>query len=188
MKIVIIEGTDNIGKDTIISNIIKDYETVTLIHCSSPKSKNISDAIEEQKLLFNNQILDIITKKYNTDILIFNRSFIGEYVYGSIYRNRDMLNTMIYINNLEDMLNSYINKNDLIYIQLLSSSIELMKNNEDNKSLSKGDYDKIKKEIELFTEIYDNSHIVNKHLIYVNDGDKFRDLNEIIKEVKNCIK
>ena len=36
MYLIIIEGTDNIGKDTLISRLIEDFETVTLIHCGSP--------------------------------------------------------------------------------------------------------------------------------------------------------
>ena len=42
MKLIIIEGTDNTGKDTIISKLLEKYPTVTLIHCSAPYSKKYS--------------------------------------------------------------------------------------------------------------------------------------------------
>ena len=108
MKIVIIEGTDNIGKDTIISKLLEDYNVATVIHCSSPKSKDPIQAAKEQDRLFNNQILNVITNKYNSDVVIFNRSFIGEYVYGVLYRNRNNIETLVMINKLEDLLNTYI--------------------------------------------------------------------------------
>lgn len=187
MKIVIIEGTDNIGKDTIISKLLEDYNVATVIHCSSPKSKDPIQAAKEQDRLFNTQILNVITNKYNSDVVIFNRSFIGEYVYGVLYRNRNNIETLVMINKLEDLLNTYIDSKDLIYIQLLSSSTKLMQRNDDNKSLSEGDVEYMEQEISLFKEVFHNSNIENKHLIFVNHGDEFRDLNEIINEVKGYI-
>ena len=57
----------------------------------------------------------------------------------------------------------------------------------DNKSLSEGDVEYMEQEISLFKEVFHNSNIENKHLIFVNHGDEFRDLNEIINEVKGYI-
>ena len=61
MYLIIIEGTDNIGKDTLISRLIEDFETVTLIHCGSPKC--ICFTSHEQDIKFikyaNNSLLEI---------------------------------------------------------------------------------------------------------------------------------
>jgi hypothetical protein len=82
----------------------------------------------------------------------------------------------------------FIAPEDLIYIQLLSSSPKLLVKNDDNKSLSQGDIDKIQNEIDLFYEVFNESHIKNKKLIYVNNGDTFRNIDDITNEALTFIK
>ena len=144
MKVIIIEGPDCTGKNTIISHITELYETATIIHCQRPRT----DDPNEQDRLFSRQVRDIINEKYSTQVLIFNRSFIGEYVYGVMYRNRNNIDTMNFINCLENLLNVYVDVDDLIYIQLLSTSAALLVQNDDSKSLSHGKIDKIQQEID----------------------------------------
>jgi len=180
MKLIIVEGTDNTGKDTIISKILEYYPTSTIIHCSKPFSNKYSS--KEQDELFNLYANNIINGLYdNTHIIIMNRSHIGEFVYGRLYRNRDPILTLNMINNIDEKLLS-CKKLDIRYIQLLSSSLDLLHKNEDNKSLSKGDINKIKLEKQYFEEIFDFSKL-NKKLIYVNNGDEFRNLKDIVNEV-----
>ena len=96
MYLIIIEGTDNIGKDTLISRLIEDFETVTLIHCGSPKC--ICFTSHEQDTKFIKYANNIKNGLYdNTDVIIMNRSHIGEYVYGQLYRKRGA-------NNIKTML------------------------------------------------------------------------------------
>ena len=186
MKIIIVEGTDNIGKDTAISNIINEFNKTLVIHCGKPVTE---DPVGEQDRLYRNMTKDILLGKYgDVDAIVFNRSFIGEYVYGTLYRKRDKEQTKIFVNSIEDLLNLYIDPEDLIYIQMISDSVQLMKDNEDNKSLSKADEDMMQKEINLFLEIYESSKIKNKHLVYVNSGDHFRPVEYITQEILSYIK
>lgn len=185
MKLIIIEGTDNTGKDTLISKILEKYPIATIIHCGKPYSKKYSSI--EQDTLFNiyrNLIIDNEFKSSNA--IIMNRSHIGEYVYGTLYRNRSKDEVLNMINNINIALN---NKKDLsiYYIQLLCDSMNLLKNNEDGKSLSNGQIDKIQNESNLFKEIFEKTNIKNKKLIFVNDGDKFRLREDIFKEVYSFI-
>ena len=182
MKLIIIEGTDNTGKDTLISKILEKYPTATIIHCGKPLTKKYSS--EEQDELFKVYARNIVERKYdNTHIIIMNRSHIGEYVYGVLYRNRD-------IEDVEKMLidvnNILYSRKDLTirYIQLLSNSENLLRNNEDGKSLSNGNIEKINKEAKQFKEIFDNINIKDsdKRLIYVNEGDSFRSREDIFNE------
>ena len=182
MKLIIIEGTDNTGKDTLISKILEKYPTATIIHCGKPLTKKYSS--EEQDELFKLYANNIVNKKYdNTHVIIMNRSHIGEYVYGVLYRNRskDEVEEMIF--NVNDIL-SYKKDLEIKYIQLLSKSESLLKNNEDGKSLSNGNATKILKEAEQFEEIFNLINIPDneKKLIYVNDGDKFRNREDIFNE------
>ena len=182
MKLIIIEGTDNTGKDTLISRILEKYPTATVIHCGKPMTKKYSS--KEQDELFRIYAQNIVEGKYDsTHIIIMNRSHIGEYVYGVLYRNRDKIEVQQMINDIDDIL--YYRKDlEIKYIQLLSSSKELLKNNEDGKSLSNGNIEKINTEASQFKEIFDNINIKesDKRLIYVNNGDGFRTREDIFNE------
>ena len=92
------------------------------------------------------------------------------------------------INDVNDIL--YYRKDlEIKYIQLLSSSKELLKNNEDGKSLSNGNAEKINTEANQFKEIFDKINIKesDKHLIYVNEGNVFRSREDIFNEAYRFI-
>lgn len=187
MKIIIIEGPDNTGKNTLIDNIINNNNNVKIIHCGTPKSKE--DPYKEQKDLFK-RLTNIAISEYRkneTDVIVFNRFYQGEYVYGQMYRGISPIEIKLFIKNLEKVLTSNIFEEDLYYVQLVSSSTKLLKGNDDGKSLSKADEDKIYKEIRLFQNIFDESRIKNKKLIYINNGDYFRDRQDILDEFNNFI-
>ncbi len=76
---------------------------------------------------------------------------------------------------------------DLYYVQLLSSSPKLLIKNDDGKSLSEADENKIWKEIRLFENVFDESKIWKKKRIYINNGDCFRDRQDILNEFNNFI-
>ena len=71
------------------------------------------------------------------------------------------------------------------YIQLINDSIKLAISNDDGESISI-DENNILREISLFYEIFDKSQI-KKKMIIVNNGDEFRDKNEILKEALDFI-
>lgn len=183
MKIIIIEGPDNCGKDALISKICELYSTVTIIHCSKPKYNDSTLNEMYQDRLFYNIALDIIGRRYNTDAIILNRAWYGEYVYGTIYRNRTKQSVVDMVSNIEKSFNTIYDS--VYYIQLMTSPV-LSNKHEDNKSLSHGDVDTIRIELELFNEIYDKSTL-NKKLIYVNDNDSFRNIKDIHREAIDFI-
>ena len=187
MKLIIIEGTDNTGKDTLISKILEKYPTATVIHCGKPITKKYSS--KEQDELFRIYAQNIVEGKYdNTHVIIMNRSHIGEYVYGVLYRKRNNEEVEQMINDVNDIL-YYREDLEIKYIQLLSSSKELLKNNEDGKSLSNGNAEKINIEANQFKEIFDKINIKesDKHLIYVNEGNGFRSREDIFNEAYRFI-
>lgn len=187
MKVIIIEGPDNTGKNTLINNLIDTNNIVKLIHCGTPKSKE--NPYKEQKDLFK-KLANIAISEYRaneTDIVVFNRFYQGEYVYGQMYRNGSPIEIKTFIHNLEDVLKSNIFEEDLYYVQLLSSSPKLLIKNDDGKSLSKASEDKILKEVRLFENIFDESKIRKKKRIYINSGDYFRDRQDILDEFNKFI-
>ena len=187
MKLIIIEGTDNTGKDTLISKILEKYPTATVMHCGKPITKKYSS--KEQDELFRIYAQNIVEGKYdNTHVIIMNRSHIGEYVYGILYRKRNNEEVEQMINDVNDIL-YYREDLEIKYIQLLSSSKELLKNNEDGKSLSNGNVEKINTEANQFKEIFDKINIKesDKYLIYVNEGNVFRSREDIFNEAYRFI-
>ena len=187
MKIIIVEGPDNTGKNTLINNIIDTNNIVKIIHCGTPKSKE--DPYKEQKDLFK-KLTNMAISEYRaneTNVVVFNRFYQGEYVYGQMYRNISHVKIKQFINNLEDVLKANIFEEDLYYVQLLSSSPKLLIRNDDGKSLSGADEAKIQKEIKLFENIFDASKIMKKKRIYINKDDCFRDRHDILNEFNEFI-
>lgn len=189
MKILIIEGTDNVGKDTVINHIAKNYNNTQIIHSQKPKENTPEKQFLEQqntfyRLAINNQI-DYIDKKY--DMIIHNRSWYGEYVYGCLYRNADETAVKKMISLCEVNLLYNVNPEDVCFIMLLSSSSDFLMRNEDGLSISEGKCDLIEKETKRFREIFNYSSIPNKHIVYVNDGNKFRDKEDIYNEIMKHI-
>lgn len=191
MKVIIIEGPDNTGKNTLIQSILDNNKVVKLIHCDKPESKE--DPFEEQCKLFYlhayNTYADFKNSQTlyaNIDVVVFNRYYQGEYVYGQMYRNGDPDKIKQMVSICEDYLLNNIGYDNIYYVQLLSTSSKLLKKNDDGKSLSGADVEKMKREVELFTEIYEFSRL-KKHIIYVNDGDDFRTREDILIEFNDFI-
>lgn len=173
MKLIIVEGPDNCGKDSLINRISENFLTITKIHYTKPDNKYI------QNTIFRGYAYAIVNKVYDTDAIILNRSHYGEFVYGCMYRGISDKDALDIINEIDDI---YIKNNiDVYYIQLMSTSEKLLLKNEDNKSLSKGNINAIGGEVRRFNTIFDHS-LLNKKMIYVNDGDKFRSREDIYNE------
>lgn len=189
MKLVIIEGTDNVGKDTVISQLLQKFLIIKMIHCDKPKSKNPIDAANEQRDLFwdiaNENVYDYIHGK--TDCIIHNRSWYGEYVYGCMYRNNDPDKVISMVNSLEEYLMKTIPVNDICYITLLSDNVDFLVKNDDGLSISGAKQELIQTETQRFKEIFERSILPNKHIIYVNNGNNWKTREEIMNEIMNYI-
>lgn len=185
MKILIIDGPDNCGKNTIIKDIIDNHDSVKIIHCHKP-DKSAADPLKEMEKVYFQHAASIIRDHSlkDTDIVVFNRYYIGEWVYGQMYRNEDPNAIKALIVSLEQHLLKHIGYDDIYYVQLLSTSPKLLKNNDDGKSLSNADMNKIWTENSMFKQAYGFSSL-KKRMIYVNDREAFRPKDEIISEVRN---
>ena len=187
--LIIVEGMDNTGKDTLINGIKDHYNKLNIkeTHFYGPsiKDNNIAAYIEQIHQFINN--LYNLTQE-DFDIMIWNRSHIGEYVYGQIYRNTNEKDIEKLINIIDNELNKI--KLNIIYVQLICNSNTLMIDNEDGRSLSNTvvDYKKylktLRKERTLFKNVFDVvSNKFSKVLINVNKGESFIDKNEILNKV-----
>lgn len=184
MKVIIIEGPDNTGKNTLINHVLDNNEIVKIIHCSKPKQ--LDNVLYHQFISFK-KLAEEAIKDYSSnsdEILIYNRYHIGEYVYGQLYRNENPEQILEVIHLIEDTILNAIPQDNISYIQLLSRSAKLLQNNDDNKSLSNARLDLIEKENQLFKEAFEKSKFKNKHIIYIDkeNTDTFKTREQIIDE------
>jgi len=187
MKVIIIEGPDNCGKNTLIQNIVDNNDVVKVVHCHKPEKGDPNPFMTMQKIYLyhaDNVIRDNI--EGHTDVLVFNRYYQSEYIYGQLYRNGDPVKIKQMISILEDYLINNIGYDNIYYIQLNSNSAKLLKKNEDGQSLSNAELNKIQTEIDLFNEIYKFSKLKKKK-ICISNGDDFRTRENILKQFNKFI-
>lgn len=179
-KLIIIEGNDNSGKDTLISGLLNHFKNFKVYHSCAPKSKDSKEAAIEQWNFFAQMVDNILSD--NSEISILNRSWQGEYVYGCLYRERKENDVIKDIEFLDKLVNEYL---DVYYIQLIADPI-VLQNNEDGLSISKGDLKKIQIEKARFEDIYIKSNL-NKILINVTENGKYIPKETILNKTLNFI-
>lgn len=186
MKVIIVEGCDNTGKDSLINGIANYYgqKHVKLFHAGVPKSDNIYQYYHGGLL---KNTLDHYFEYDKYAALIHNRSMYGEYVYGPKYRNRNKDDTVKTILNLETgMLRTYIRESELYFILLTSDDPDVIVNNDDGLSHSAKREDIID-EMNSFDEIFNMSNIIHKKRVLINDGKSFRNKETILEEVLDFV-
>ena len=172
-KILIIEGPDNCGKDTLIKTI-SSTSKVHVMHCSKPEHHNSpEESLRAQHEEFSRITESLIGlyKKNEHDFIIMNRFHYGELVYGPMYRNEDPDSIKEMIHDIDKQLVSSINQEDIGLVLLTATDPAFLSGNEDGLSLSGGDSSLIKKECDGFFEAYRMSLLPNKALVYVDNGN-----------------
>ena len=188
MKLLIIEGLDRCGKDTLISSISSQYKFVVNSHWSFPQGEtNEEKTLYQQEnfaaeFLLQDTIRTSAKNGYHSEdgIIIWNRSHIGEYVYGTIYRDSQ---PETWVPQLEE---SFLTDDTDVYLVFLYADAEFLLQQEDGKSYSAKLEDK-KNEIKSFHTAIDNSKISNKIKIKVNNGNKYTDASDILSIVERAI-
>lgn len=196
MKIIIIEGLDNTGKTTLIQGLHEYYQSHNLsvqrIHFSAPTGK---DTFEELARKQNTEYMDMATSLVDMasadliDVVIIDRCWYSEYVYGQMYRERSAESVWKNISDVENILTIYFDEKDISLVLLDVNDINFSVKHEDGLSISKADADKIAVEQKLFNEVFLKSTLTNKLHLVVNDGNNFKDkgllLNTVINTVQN---
>ena len=167
MKVIIVEGLDNTGKTTYIKNL-KEYlirkdniteDDIKVVHFKpiiGRDHKESAELTDEYNRIAIDSFINCKLKgmyKY----IILDRSWISEYVYGIIYRERNSedMKKVIESLNMYLVLNIGYNNVYLYYFNVKDPNFVI--GNEDGNSLSIGNdqYNMIKREQKLFKEIYD---------------------------------
>lgn len=190
MKLIIIEGPDNTGKSYLANTLIDYYKsqnkTVDYLHFTAPESNNTKEAakLEHQHSLSVAKNIYDKAADNSIDYMILDRSWYSEFVYGHMYRHRTQSDCLSNIRKVEDIIINALEPDDVCYVYLTASPAFLSKH-EDDKSLSKGELDTIKKEIKLFDTLSQNIMCGNIKIINVEDkNNQYKDIKEMINEIE----
>jgi thymidylate kinase len=183
MKLIIFEGMDRCGKDSLIEELSTYLSNYTIRHWSFPQGKDNDEKTQWQINSFNDEFSHYIflRTRFPQHIMFWNRSHLGELVYGTIYRDS---NPHSWVPQLES--NYGMTHDPDVYLIHLTADAEFIAGKDDGLSYSAKVENK-QKEIEAFQNAVDNSKIINKLTIKVNDGDNYRDFHGISQEIRSFI-
>lgn len=200
MKLIILEGGDRLGKSTLIKGICDNfnYDNVCIRHFGKPRGNlDPNNVLDYQFECFNKEkrLLQKFIEvtggdyyRYFEDIMIWNRSHLGEYVYSQMFRggNAEELKQLLIEWEKFNIKRMY-EEDCKVYLITLTADPEFFLSKEDGKSFSKTLNEK-SIELKLFNEAHNFSLIKNKLLVKVDSNGEFRGKEEILTEVLNFIK
>jgi|GEM_PF-2635831 hypothetical protein len=200
MKVIIVEGLDNTGKSTYIDKLkehllysenLQDNDVMIfhfnpIIGRTNEESANLTD---EYNIAAAKSILNCMRKDKHKYIIL-DRSWISEYVYGQIYRDRNSDDILQKIKDLNEYLTYYVGYNNVFLNMFLVKDPNFVIKNEDGDSLSIGNdqYEKVKTEIKLFNEVFDACDL-QKSKVYVDTStdNEFMTFNELKEKLSEII-
>ncbi len=162
-KFIIIEGTDNTGKDTQQNLIIEKVNNLVFqkLHYSSLPFKGDKEKhISYSQKLYDDMFKLMMSSKDKDINIIFNRSHLGESVYSPLYREY----SGDYIFDIEK---KYVNslRKELYLITLTNDPHTILKR-DDGKSFY-GNEEEVKAEVDGFNRAHRLSKIKNKLLLSI---------------------
>ena len=172
MKLLIIEGPDRCGKDTLISGLCKQASNSIVRHFGSVKGNTDLEKRDYQFQFFKkefqlaserNKFEMPDRERYPRDIYIWNRSHLGEFVYGTLYRKTNPQN---WVYEIEKMFGFHVDVS--VYLVLLTADPKFLCAKDDGLSFT-AEHEKKKIELDLFKQAYTYSNIINKKTIKVGN-------------------
>ena len=201
MKIIILEGVDNLGKSTVARALADFYAKegygVVSIHCVAKTDFDwLARDICEME---SNEYRSVENGSFkNETLLILDRSWKDEYVYGPIYRRKTKGEMIRRIHDIVVPIRKKpVDWRANIYEILLESDPDFAIGNDDDKSYYSGmEYDdkvnRVEYEMSMFREamsvnefFLDGDHKIN---VKVDHDGKFRPLSDITGQITGRIK
>lgn len=200
MVILTFEGPDNLGKSTIINKIIsnfKDTKDICMMHSTGPHTENAEDPFVYQANVFKELSLKMLVinsseaqlPHIHDNLLIMDRSWYGEYVYGQIYRKGKKSDILKMIKTNDKSISKI--KNCVIN---LTASAEFIISHDDNKSFTSNmekdeRYYTVKRELDLFEECFKKLPKLNVITINVEGkNNNYRNIDDIYAEIISKLK
>jgi thymidylate kinase len=175
-KFIIIEGIDNVGKDTQQKLIIKRQPHLTFqtLHYSTLPFNSADFYKSYSAKMYDDMFKMMLGLKDSEISLIFNRSHLGETVYSPLYR--DYSGDYIF-----DIEKEYVNDlKDKLYLITLIGDPNIIQRRDDGLSHS-SKLEDIQREVDLFMAAHRKSYIKNKILINIGSM-MITEVNDIIMD------
>lgn len=155
--IIFVEGPDRAGKDTCIrmlkDEVFVDPKTIEIHSSATPKGNQFCDLWPE--IHYTHVLKHAVNMHMDGFTVIFNRSHLGEDVYGPLYRGTD--GSFVYD------LERRILPLDSCYLILLTDSPENLLRRSDGLSLEADKLASIKQTVNRFDYVYKKSAIAYSH-------------------------
>ena len=164
----VVMGIDRIGKDTFISYNFPNHKK---IHLTKPPK-------DVDPLMFSKaEYCDYFMNLKKSDNIVYNRGHIDEFVYAPIYRKYSTYwLTIMEQEFTQDVANT-------VFILLYTDNFDMMVDD----GLSH-DFNRKEEEQELFHKYFDQSYMINKIKIKVNDGNKYRNPEDIRNDLGEALR
>lgn len=188
MKLLIIEGPDRCGKNTLIKNLTSQSENYVVRHFGKAEGETDFEKRDFQFQFFKKEFelastrhrFDMPDKeRYPRDIWIWNRAHLGEFVYGKMYRETHPEEWVMQMESLYGM-----DIDPSIYLLLLTADPEFLCKNDDGQSFS-AEIGKKTSELHQFDIAFDKSRIMNKMKLNVSSGGESYLDQDIILDTVN---
>ena len=169
MKLLIIEGPDRCGKNTLIQGLLSQSDNSVVRHFGSAKGSNDLEKRNFQYQFFKKEFslanlrpqFEMPDKeRYPRDIWIWNRAHLGEFVYGKMYRNT---NPEQWVMQMESLYG--VDLDPSVYLLLLTAPAEFLCKRDDGKSFSDV-IEMREKELTSFRDAFHQSNIINGLVSY----------------------
>jgi len=193
MKLIIIEGGDSLGKNAIIKSLCEyyDYDNISIRHFGKPpKGLSPKATLDFQFNVFNKEayFVDSLREQLDNDeygyydnVVIWNRSHLGEFVYSQMFRGITERDIKGRIEKFEKLC-GFNNSNT--FLISLTAGAQFFLDQEDGESFSQNIEQKTK-ELKMFKIAHEISIIPNKKIIKVDRHklNVYRDKDIIFGEV-----
>lgn len=186
-QLIIIDGPDNTGKDSAIAKILEHFPNAAVQRFVGTKKQG-DDALQYQTNIYKN-FIGSLSSPNSPEVIILNRCWVGEMVYGPLYRQENYVDCT---NMVFDMFDSIPPEIDVKYIYL-TAPVSFLVRNDDGLSLSNASEDLIAAELQVFDVAFD---ILNNHdtvkaykVCVAKDDNTFIDdfYDTILDIVKNSV-
>jgi len=191
MKHLLIEAPDACGKDTLIKNLMPHCQNLIVTHFSFPEGntdrekrkfqeESFRREFEKSSFFLTSALFSDSSKKMN--LIVWNRSHLGEFVYGNLYRQT---NPEEWVLNFEDIFQ--YDKKDDVYLLLLTADPDFLISKDDGLSFA-ATVDARKREIANFEGAFNMSQIKKKLKLKVDKDGNYLPQSEILNTVINFLK
>lgn len=162
-KLIFVEGMDCSGKDTQIKAICNAFpkDNFHTLHYHAIKSRTAEESRERHEALYV-EAFNMVSVRCLQNF-IFNRSHLGEYVYGYLYRDYDDPEYVFRMEREPGFRELFENACLLV---LVNNDFDTLLAREDGDSLSQGDRIRLVQEFERFYHVYHES--TAKHKLMLN--------------------